>query len=77
MGLLLLATNRPDLARNFLYRAATAAPDDRASQGYLGCALIRVGRAPEGLRFIERAGNGPWSACATSRAPTGTGLRAP
>ncbi|MFL5581412.1 MAG: protein kinase domain-containing protein [Gemmatimonadaceae bacterium] len=77
MGLLLLATGRPVLARNFFVRAARADPDDRASLGYLGCALLRIGRAAEGTRFIQRAGDGPWRACATSRPSGSTGLSAP
>jgi hypothetical protein len=31
--------------------------------GYLGCALMRLGRADEGVRFLDRAGAGDWSAC--------------
>ena len=54
-------------ARTFYTRAIKAEPSDRISQGYLGCALIRLGRTDEGMRWIQRAGNGSWSSCA--RAP--------
>jgi Flp pilus assembly protein TadD len=51
-------------ARTFYTRAIRADPDDRLSQGYLGCSLIRLGRADEGMRWLQRAGSGPWSGCA-------------
>jgi len=64
MGLLLLASNNPDLARAFLVRAVTMAPTDSAAQGYLGCALVRLGRSAEAQKFLARAGPGAWSSCA-------------
>jgi predicted Zn-dependent protease len=51
-------------ARTFYARAVKADPADRLSQGFLGCSLIRLGRVEEGMRWIERAGNGSWSSCA-------------
>jgi Flp pilus assembly protein TadD len=51
-------------ARAFYTRAVKADPTDRLSQGFLGCSLIRLGRDDEGLRWIRRAGDGPWSSCA-------------
>jgi predicted Zn-dependent protease len=51
-------------ARAFYVRAIQADPADHSSQGYLGCALIRLGRVDEGMRWLERAGRGTWSACA-------------
>lgn len=66
MGLVLFAAHQYDLARNFFIRALKANPGDAASQGYLGCALIRVGRVAEGNKFITRAGAGVWSSCAQS-----------
>jgi tetratricopeptide (TPR) repeat protein len=51
-------------ARTFYTRAIKADASDHMSQGYLGCSLIRLGRAEEGLRWLQRAGNGPWSSCA-------------
>ena len=52
-------------ARAFYARAIKADPSDRISQGYLGCSLIELGRVEEGLRWIQRAGSGTWSTCAT------------
>ena len=56
-------------ARTFYTRAITADPTDRLSQGYLGCSLIRLGRVEEGRRWIQRAGSGSWSGCATAATP--------
>jgi tetratricopeptide (TPR) repeat protein len=63
MGLILFASRQYDLARRFFVRAVQANPQDRAAQGYLGCALMRLNRAQEGTKFISNAGNGPWTAC--------------
>jgi tetratricopeptide (TPR) repeat protein len=63
MGLILFASKQYDLARRFFVRAVQANPQDRASQGYLGCALMRLNRAQEGTKFINTAGTGPWTAC--------------
>ena len=63
MGLVLFSSRQYDLARRFFIRAVQANPQDRASQGYLGCALMRLGRATEGTNFINKAGNGAWTAC--------------
>jgi tetratricopeptide (TPR) repeat protein len=72
MGLVLFASKQYDLARRFFVRAVQADPQDRAAQGYLGCALMRLGRAQEGTNFINKAGNGSWQSCLqplTSTAP--------
>ena len=50
-------------ARTFYTRALAVDPGDRLSRGFLGCALIRLGRAEEGARWIQRAGPGAWSNC--------------
>lgn len=63
MGLVLFASRQYDLARRFFVRAVTASPQDRASQGYLGCAMMRLNRVAEGTKFISNAGTGPWQAC--------------
>jgi len=63
MGLVLFASRQYDLARRFFVRAVQANPQDRASQGYLGCALMRLNRLQEATKFINNAGNGPWTAC--------------
>jgi hypothetical protein len=64
MGLFQLASRNPSLARNFLIRAVQLDPTDSAAQGYLGCALIGLGRTADGQKFLGRAGQGTWSACA-------------
>jgi len=63
MGLVLFASKQYDLARRFFVRAVQANPQDRAAQGYLGCALMRLGRGQEGTNFINKAGTGPWQTC--------------
>ena len=72
MGLVLFGNRQYDIARRFFVRAVQANPQDRASQGYLGCALIRLGRVQEGTKFITNAGNGVWTACLAPAAPTTT-----
>jgi tetratricopeptide (TPR) repeat protein len=63
MGLILFSSRQYDLARRFFVRAVQANPQDRASQGYLGCALMRLNRVQEGTKFINNAGNGAWTTC--------------
>jgi tetratricopeptide (TPR) repeat protein len=63
MGLILFSSRQYDLARRFFVRAVQANPQDRASQGYLGCAMMRLNRIPEGTKWIGGAGDGPWTAC--------------
>jgi hypothetical protein len=63
MGLVLFANRQYDLARRFFVRAVQANPQDRASQGYLGCAMLRLNRVPEGTKWISGAGTGAWTAC--------------
>lgn len=75
MGLVLFAARQYDLSRNFFIRALKSDPNDAASQGYLGCALIKLGRSAEGNRFISRAGNGVWTSCA--QLPAGTQTMTP
>jgi tetratricopeptide (TPR) repeat protein len=58
-----------DAARRFYIRALQVDDTDRLSQGYLGCSLVRLGRIDEGSRWIQRAGNGPWTACLPGPAP--------
>jgi Tfp pilus assembly protein PilF len=72
MGLVLFAGRQYDLARRFFIRAVQANPQDRASLGYLGCALMRAGRVTEGTNFIGKAGNGQWTACLQPATPTTT-----
>jgi tetratricopeptide (TPR) repeat protein len=63
MGLVLFASRQYDLARRFFVRAVQANPKDFASQGYLGCAMMRLNRVTEGTSWIGKAGTGPWQTC--------------
>jgi tetratricopeptide (TPR) repeat protein len=65
MGAYLLTTGNYELARRFYVRAVQADTSDKTAQGYLGCTLIRLGRRDEGQRWLNRAGPGNWSSCAT------------
>jgi tetratricopeptide (TPR) repeat protein len=58
MGSYLLTVGNFDLARRFFIRAVAADTTDRASQGWLGCSLVRLGRTAEGMSWITRAGQG-------------------
>lgn len=71
MASYLLAAGNYELARRFYVRALQANPRDRASQGFLGCALIKLGRIDEGMRWANRAGQGSWSACIAGTMPAG------
>jgi Flp pilus assembly protein TadD len=62
-------------ARTFYTRAIKADPNDRLSQGFLGCSLIRLGRVEEGMRWIQRAGNGSWTDCAAAPGTVAAGTR--
>jgi Tfp pilus assembly protein PilF len=62
----LYATQNFAGARAFYVRAVRADTADHASQGYLGCSLIQLGRVEEGTRWVRRAGSGTWSTCASA-----------
>jgi tetratricopeptide (TPR) repeat protein len=71
------AQGRPDLAaadfdaaRRHYVRAIQLDPSDRSAQGFLGCTLARLGRAQEAASWIARAGQGPWTSCASAAPPT-------
>lgn len=70
MGSYLLATGNNELARKFYVRAIQANADDKSAQGFLGCALHRLGRQGEAQTWFGRAGQGPWSACAVPTTAT-------
>lgn len=63
MGSYLLAAGNHELARRFYTRTLQYAPQDRMAQGFLGCALLKLGRYDEGMRWMNRAGQGAWSGC--------------
>lgn len=57
-------------ARVWFTHALEQNPQDKASQGWLGCALVKLGNPQLAMNFFNRAGQGPWSTCM----PTATGL---
>ncbi|MDB4907332.1 MAG: hypothetical protein JWO05_2116 [Gemmatimonadetes bacterium] len=80
MGSYLLQAGNFDLARKFYVRAVAADSGDKSSQGFLGCTMIKLGRIDEGMKWMNRAGQGSWSACAqgvTARPPSPYGAQAP
>jgi len=66
-----LATGNYEVARRFYVRALQADPTDRTSQGFLGCTMIKLGRIDEGVKWMNRAGQGSWSGCAPPTLPSG------
>jgi tetratricopeptide (TPR) repeat protein len=70
MGANLFAQGNYELARRFYVRAVQADTADKSALGYLGCTLAKLGRAAEATSFLNRAGSGPWSACAGTGAVT-------
>ncbi|MEJ7759105.1 MAG: tetratricopeptide repeat protein [Gemmatimonadaceae bacterium] len=67
MGLILFSAGDYDLSRKFFIRALQNNPSDKASQGYLGCALARMNRFDEARGFLSRAGPGSWTSCLPQR----------
>ena len=76
-GSLFLAQGNYDMARTFYVRALEVDATDKASQGWLGCALVRLGRTQEGMQWLNRAGAGAWSTCANLAAPIAPGASPP
>ncbi|MEO5567287.1 MAG: tetratricopeptide repeat protein [Gemmatimonadaceae bacterium] len=68
-GSLFLAQGNYDLARNWYVRALEVDAQDKASQGWLGCSLVKLNRVQEGMGWLNRAGSGPWSACQNAALP--------
>lgn len=75
LGSYFLTVRDYDAARRAFVRALELQPRDRTSMGYLGCSLIRLGRVAEGQRFLVRAGQGPWMACAPQAPAQGAPAR--
>ena len=67
MGSLLFSVGNFDLARSFYVRALSEDATDRTAMGYLGCSLARLGRFQEAGTWIQRAGQGPWTACMSAQ----------
>jgi tetratricopeptide (TPR) repeat protein len=74
MGAYLLTAGNYELARKFYLRALDVNVEDHVAQGYLACALFKLGRTDEGLRWVTRAGQGSWSSCVPSQ---GRGIPTP
>ena len=72
-GAFFLSQGNYDQARVWYLHALEVDPNDATSEGWLGCTLMKLGRADEGHRWLGRAGTGPWSACASSAAPMAPG----
>jgi cytochrome c-type biogenesis protein CcmH/NrfG len=69
------ANQNYDSARSFYARALTQDTADVPSKGYLGCSLIRLGRIQEGMKWIQRAGPGPWTGCAPAPGQVAPGMQ--
>jgi Tfp pilus assembly protein PilF len=71
-----LAAADYDAARRSYVRAIQLDPADSSAQGFLGCALARLGRTQEAATWLGRVGRGPWSVCAPANvADSGGGSR--
>jgi tetratricopeptide (TPR) repeat protein len=68
-GSFFLAQGNYDSARTWYVHALEVNPNDKPSQGWLGCSLIRLNRVQEGQQWITRAGPGAWSSCTPAAAP--------
>ena len=68
-GALFLSQGNYEQARVWYTHALEVDPADATSQGWLGCALVKLNRIDEGLRWLSRAGNGPWSVCRNAAVP--------
>ena len=77
MGSYLLAAGNYELARRFYVRALQQNPNDKMAQGFLGCALVKLGRFDEGMRWMQRAGQGAWSRCAPAQPGMPPGAQPP
>jgi tetratricopeptide (TPR) repeat protein len=76
-GAFFLAMGNYDQARVWYVHALEIDPSDVTSQGWLGCALVKLGRVDQGMTFLNRARNGPWTACGNSALPTAPGTLRP
>lgn len=76
-GSLFLAQGNNEQARVWYTHALEVDATDLASQGWLGCALTKLGRVDEGMRWLNRAGNGAWSACRNAALAPAPGVLPP
>lgn len=72
VGMLMLQTGHPDRAIPYFSRALELDANDRASSGWMACALTRLGQGQTTLAtsFYSRAGSGDWDRCRTQGAAT-------
>jgi len=68
-GSLFLAQGNYEMARTWYVNALKVSPTDKPSQGWLGCAMMKLNRLQEAQQWITRAGPGPWSNCQPATAP--------
>jgi tetratricopeptide (TPR) repeat protein len=76
-GSLFLAQGNYEQARAWYVNALKVDLNDKSSQGWLGCALVRLNRVQEGMKWLNSAGNGPWSACLNAATPIAPGAIPP
>lgn len=76
-GSLFLAQGNYEQARAWYVNALKVDLADKSSQGWLGCALVRLNRVQEGMKWLNSAGSGPWSACLSAAAPVAPGATPP
>jgi tetratricopeptide (TPR) repeat protein len=76
-GSLFLAQSNYEQARTWYVHALEVSPQDKASQGWLGCTLIRLNRMQEGMGWLNRAGSGAWTACANAAMTPAPGVTPP
>ena len=76
-GSLFLSQGDYNNARTWYAHALEVDPNDKSSQGWLGCTLIKLNRPDEAQRWLSRAGSGPWSACRNAAAPVAPGVTPP
>ncbi len=66
IGAFHLARGRNNEARERYVRALQLDPTDRNSQGWLACALTRLGRTDQAQTWLNHAGPGDWTRCASA-----------
>lgn len=76
-GSLFLAQGNYEQARTWYVHALEVNANDKSSQGWLGCTLIRLNRVQEGMGWLNRAGTGAWSACANAAIAPAPGVTPP
>ncbi|MBC7791726.1 MAG: tetratricopeptide repeat protein [Anaerolineae bacterium] len=68
IGAFHLARGRYNEARERYVRALQLDPTDKNAQGWLACALTRLGRTDQAQTWLNHAGPGDWTRCASAPA---------